>query len=94
MEDRNASFPGNGLLTRECPVSAYEEKLSTRLSEDVGRRLRLYTALRGLKINEAVNGALDRHLPSLDELANELTRAVNPAKNRRPGRQLTSEETH
>jgi hypothetical protein len=75
-------------------VSAYEEKLSTRLSEGVGRRLRLYTALRGLKINEAVNGALDRHLPSLDELADELTRAVDPAKNHRPGRQLTSEETH
>jgi hypothetical protein len=71
----------------------YEEKLSTRLAAAVDRRLRLYAALRGLKLADAVNAALDRQLPSLDELAEE-ARAVSPAKNHRPGSQITSEETH
>lgn len=72
------------------PTRSYDEKFSTKLSEEVARRLRLFVALQAGRIHEVVDTALDAYLPSLDELA----RAVNPAKNHRPGLQLTSEETH
>jgi hypothetical protein len=71
-----------------------DEKLSTRIAPMVERRLRLYAAVHDLKIGEVVNQALDRQLPSLPELADELTRDACPAKNAAPGQPSTSKETH
>jgi hypothetical protein len=77
-----------------------EEKLSTRIAEQVEQRLRLFVAVRDMKIGEVVNGALDRHLPSLEDLAAELEQLAElarddcPTKNDAPGQPLTSEEIH
>ncbi len=69
-----------------------EEKLSTRITADVERRLRLYVALHAKTIGGTVTAALDRALPSLQELAAELARDATPLQTGVPGPRLTSKE--
>jgi hypothetical protein len=44
------------------------EQLGTKLDPSLGRRLRVYAAINGRKVQDVVSAALDRYLPPLTDL--------------------------
>jgi predicted HicB family RNase H-like nuclease len=54
--------------------SEYTARLVTRIRPVTSRRLRLAAAVKGLAIGQFVDGVLDEHLPSADDLADRIRR--------------------
>jgi hypothetical protein len=49
-------------------MNQQKEQLATRIVSPLGRRLRVYAALRGLAITDVVSAALDGYLPPLTDM--------------------------
>jgi hypothetical protein len=60
-------------------ATEYTERLATRISRDVRRRLRLTAAITGRSISETLDGALARALPTDRQLADGLCPAPKTA---------------
>lgn len=53
-------------------MARYDQRIATRISAPVDRRLRLAAALRKAKLSAFLDSVLDKHLPAADELAAEV----------------------
>lgn len=54
-------------------MARYDQRLATRISKPVDRRLRVAVALDGPSLSAFLDQVLDKVLPSADELAARLT---------------------
>jgi hypothetical protein len=81
LQAQDASIPACQQATDQV-FGDKTEKLSTRLTQDTAQRLRLCAALRGAKISDLVGNALDRYLPTCDQLAEDFARATSPQTRR------------
>jgi hypothetical protein len=55
-------------MARRQNQVTYAGKITTRLRPDIDRRLRAPAVLRGVRISQLVNDALDTALPSLPQI--------------------------
>jgi hypothetical protein len=55
-------------------VTGYSARLGTRITGPVARRLRLLVVLRRQPLNRVLTELLDKNLPSLAELTEQLSR--------------------
>jgi len=53
-------------------MTDYEARLTTRITDDTSRRLRLLAAARGERLNRVLVDVLDKALPSREALAAEV----------------------
>ena len=59
---------------REVRMNGYSAPLGTRITGPVARRLRLLVVVRGQPLNRFLTDLLDKNLPSLTELTEQLNR--------------------
>ena len=55
-------------------MDGYSARLGTRIAGPVARRLRLLVVIRGQPLNRVLTELLDKNLPSLTELTEQLNR--------------------
>jgi hypothetical protein len=59
----------SGFSDRRKDGSMYDARLDTRITAGVDRRLRMKALAEGVPLNRVLVRLLDKHLPSVDELA-------------------------